>query len=179
MQPLDNIRAQLFGGTLTAAQETSIQAILNECAAQGVTDPRQVAYILATAYHECYNPKHPETRLTPIKEFGGEAYLKGKKYYPYYGRGFSQLTWSTNYEKEGKRLTLDLLNVPDLMLNIDTAANSHVWCMSHGTYTGKALKDYINAAKCDFFNARRIVNGTDKAEVIAGYAQSFLTALSG
>lgn len=160
--------------TLTQLQVDSIDAILNEIESQGINDNRQAAYIFATAYHECYDPKHPETRLTPIKEFGGDKYLKGKKYYPYFGRGFSQLTWPDNYKKEAKRLGIDLVNNPDLMLDIPTAANSHVYCMAHGVYTGKKLSDYINAAKCDFKNARRIVNGTDKADVIAGYAQNFL-----
>jgi hypothetical protein len=49
--------------------------------------------------------------------------------------------------------------------------------MAHGIYTGKKLSDYINADKCDFLNARRIVNGTDKAELIMGYAQRFFAEL--
>ena len=162
---------------MTQGQVDSIDAILSECEKQGIDDVRQIAYILATPYHECYNPKKPETRITPIKEYGGEAYLKSKKYYPYFGRGFSGLTWLDNYKKEGKRLNLDLVNNPDLILDIPIAANSHVYCMSNGSYTGKKLSDYINDKKCDFLNARRIINGTDKAEQIAGYAQKFLTCL--
>lgn len=174
---LDNINARIFADKLTEVQKTSIQAIIDQCTAQGITDQRQIAYILATAYHECFNPRHPETRMTPITEFGGEVYLKGKKYYPYYGRGFSQLTWEDNYKKEGLRMGLDLIGSPVLMLQIPTAANSHVYCMVHGSYTGRKLSDYINEVKCDFVNARRIVNGTDKADVIAGYAQKFLAAI--
>lgn len=164
--------------TLTNDQVKSIDSILFECEKQGINDLRQVAYILATAYHECYNPKHPETRLTPMKEFGGETYLKSKKYYPYVGAGFSQLTWDYNYKKEATRLGIDLVNHPELILDIPIAANSHVYCMAHGTYTGKKLSDYINDLKCDFLNARRIVNGKDKAELIAGYAQKFLSCLT-
>lgn len=163
--------------TLTQRQVDSLDNILFECEKQGIEDMRQVAYILATAYHECYNPKKPETRLTPITEFGGQDYLKSKKYYPYYGRGFSQLTWDYNYKKEGTRLGINLTDNPDLMLDIPTAANSHVYCMAHGTYTGKKLSDYINEQKCDFLNARRIVNGKDKADLIMSYAQKFLTCL--
>ncbi len=163
--------------TLTQLQVDSIDAILNECELQGVDDIRQVAYILATPYHECYNPKKPETRLTPITEYGSKAYLEGKKYYPYIGRGFSGLTWEDNYRKEGKRLNLDLVNSPDLILDIPVAANSHVWCLTHGTYTGKKISDYINDKKCDFVNSRRVINGKDKAEEIAAIAQKFLTCL--
>lgn len=172
------IRANGLFKSLTQTQVDSIDAILNECEKQGVTDVRQIGYILATPYHECYNPKHPETRLTPIKEFGGEKYLKSKKYYPYFARGFSGLTWDYNFKKEGKRLNIDLLNNPDLILDIPIAANSHVYCMVHGSYTGKKLSDYINDKKCDLVNSRRIINGTDKAELIASYAEKFITSLS-
>lgn len=158
---------------LTQLQVDSMNAILKECEDQGVKDLRQVAYILATAYHECYNPKHPETRLTPITEFGGEDYLMKKPYYPYYGRGFSQLTWLDNYKKEAKRLGLDLINHPEYMLSIPTAANSHVYCMTKGKYTGKRLSDYINDTKCNYFHSRKVVNGLDKAALIMGYAQKF------
>lgn len=171
----EQIKAVGLFKVLSQAQVDSIEAILNECELQGITDVRQMAYIFATAYHECYNPKQPSTRMAPITEFGGDKYLKGKKYYPYIGRGLSGLTWKDNYAKEGKRLGIDLVNNPELILDIPTAANSHVYCMSHGTYTGKKLSDYINADKCDFINSRRIINGTDKAELIMSYAQKFLS----
>ncbi len=162
---------------MTQKQVDSIAAILDECDKQLVTDIRQIAYVLATPYHECYNPKHPETRLTPITEFGSDKYLHSKKYYPYIGRGFSGLTWEANYRKEAKRTGVDLLTHPEKILEIPLAANSHVYCMVNGSYTGKELSDYINTEKCDFINARRIINGTDKAELIMSYAQKFLTAL--
>ncbi len=178
MTPLQAISADLFAGNMTDLQTASVEAILKECQIQGVTDKRQISYILATAYHECHNPKHPELRLTPMKEFGGEAYLRSKRYYPYYGRGFSQLTWDYNYKKEAKRMGLDLINNPDLMLDLNTAANSHVYCMRMGTYTGKKLSDYITPSKLDFVNARRIINGIDKAAQIAGYASRFAKSLT-
>jgi len=162
---------------LNQIQVDSIDAIINECDKQGLT-LKQAAYCFATAYHEAYNPRQPENRMTPIREFGGEEYLKGKKYYPFVGMGFSQLTWRWNYEKEAKRLGMDLINHPKLILDILTAANSHVFCMAHGTYTGKKLSDYINDKKTDYANARRIVNGVDKKDLIAGYAQKFESCLS-
>lgn len=164
----------LFKG-LTDLQVKSIDTILSECELQGMTDIRQIAYIFATGAWEAYNPKHPETRLTPIEEFGGLTYLKSKSYYPYYGRGYSQITWKDNYAKEAKRLNLDLVNHPELMLEIPTAANSHVYCMAHGVYTGKKLSDYINDQKCDYAGARKIINGTNKKDEIAAIAQKFET----
>jgi len=174
----EKLKANKLFSEFSQLQVDSINAILDECDELWVTDPRQIAYIFATAYHECFQPSKPWTRMTPMPEFGGEDYLKSKKYYPYYGRGFSQLTWLANYQKEAKRLVIDLVNKPELMLVIETAANSHVYCMQKGTYTGKKLSDYINADKCDFINARRIINGTDKAIQIAGYADKFLNSFS-
>ena len=159
-------------------QVDTIDAILDECESLGVTDNRQIAYIFATAYHECFRPSRPWTRMTPMPEFGDEHYLQSKKYFPYFGRGLSQITWKSNYVKEAKRLNIDLVNKPELMLVVDTAANSHVYCMKNGTYTGKKLSDYINGSKCDFVNARRIINGTDKAIDIERYANKFLNSLT-
>jgi len=172
-----SIRDKGLFKTLTDTQVKSIDSILFECEKQGVNDVRQIAYVLATAYWECHNPRKPELRMTPMREFGGEAYLKSKKYYPHVGMGFSQLTHLVNYQKESKRLGIDLVNHPELILEIPTAANSHVYCMVHGIYTGKKLSDYINANKCDFEGSRRIVNGVDKKAEIAAIAQKFLTCL--
>lgn len=171
------IRTKGLFQQLTTLQVQTIDTIFSECELQGITDIRQIAYIFATAAWEAYNPKHPESRLTPIKEFGGQQYLESKPYYPYFGRGLSQITWKANYEKEGKRLGIDLINNPDLMLDIPTACNSHVYCMAHGVYTGKKLSDYINDQKCDYVNSRRIINGTNKANDIAAIAQKFESCL--
>lgn len=46
--------------------------------------------------------------------------------------------------------------------------------MEAGRFTGKKLSDYLPG---DYVNARRIINGTDKAEQIAGYARQFEAAL--
>jgi putative chitinase len=45
-------RAALFEGKLAQDQVDSLEAILTKCQAEGVHDLRQVAYVLATAYHE-------------------------------------------------------------------------------------------------------------------------------
>lgn len=137
----------------------------------------QLAYLLATAYHECHKPAQLELRMTPMKEFGGEKYLKSKAYYPYYGRGFVQLTWKSNYDKAGKRLGIDLLSDPDLALNPLYAADIMVYGMKHGSFTGKKLSDYINEREVDFLQARRIINGMDKSKLIADYACFFRDCL--
>mgnify|MGYP000863126929 FL=1 len=50
--------------------------------------------------------------------------------------------------------------------------------MYEGLFTGKKLSDYINIISEDYFNARKIVNGLDRADIIAGFAQSILTNLN-
>jgi len=49
--------------------------------------------------------------------------------------------------------------------------------MIKGMFTGRKLADYISAERHDFVNARRIINGTDRASLVAGYAEAFLFAL--
>lgn len=170
-------RHSLFANGYTELQITSIELLVAEGFRQQLVMKEQLAYLLATAYHECHNPAYPKQRLTPMKEFGGERYLKSKPYYPYYGRGFVQLTWKSNYEQTGMRLGIDLLKKPDLALDPVHAANIIVYGMKHGTFTGKKLSDYINAQKVDFLQARRIINGMDKSKLIADYALRFRDCL--
>jgi hypothetical protein len=49
--------------------------------------------------------------------------------------------------------------------------------MERGLFTGKKLSDYFNDKKTDWRNARRIINGLDKADTIARYAQNFYNCL--
>lgn len=171
------IRSKGLFKDLTQKQVDTIDALFFEAEKQGLTLP-QLAYCFATSYHECYNWNDPSTRMTPMNEVGGDKYLKGKKYYPYFGRGLSHITWPENYKKEAKRLGIDLVKNPELMNDIYTASNSHIYCMKNGTYTGKKLSDYINENKTDFINARRIINGLDRAADIALYADKFLGCLT-
>ena len=161
----------------TRQQVDTISAQIDECNKQGIVLPAQAAYVLATNYHECYNWNDKRSRMTQLSEMGGDKYLRGKPYYPFYGRGPNHLTWKENYEKEGKRLGLDLVHNPDLMLDIRIGANSAVYCMKNGNYTGRKLSDYINKKKVDFIGARAIINGSDQAKLIAGYADEFLKCI--
>src|SRR5688572_1317960 len=115
----DEIRDSLFG-KMTQGQVNGIEAILNEWDKSGLTDKRWLAYILATAYHET------ATTMQAIREYGfgkGKAYGKPhpKTGHIYAGRGLVQITWYENYLKMGKILGIDLVNNPDLALNIDVA----------------------------------------------------------
>jgi fumarate reductase subunit D len=49
--------------------------------------------------------------------------------------------------------------------------------MRTGMFTGRKLSDFFNDKRTDYKNARRIINGTDEASKIAGYAHEFETIL--
>ena len=130
-----------------------------------------IAYAFATIWHEtAYS-------MQPVEEgyyLGrrAKAFQKTLRYYPYFGRGYVQLTWATNYEKAGRALGLDLKNKPELALKPNTAFKVLTEGLFRGWFGGK-LTAYINAQKKDYVNARRCVNVLDKAGLIAGIATSF------
>jgi hypothetical protein len=65
----------------------------------------------------------------------------------------------------------------NLALVASTSALITVGGMRDGDFTGMKLSDYIKPGSVDYVNARRIVNGTDRAEQIAGYAEKYEEAL--
>ncbi|MEJ5018896.1 hypothetical protein WH297_03980 [Ochrobactrum vermis] len=130
-----------------------------------------MAYVLATAYHETAHT------MKPVNEMGGEKYLRSKKYWPFIGRGYVQITWQSNYERASKELGVDFVKKPELLLKPEYAGPIIIAGMVEGWFTGKKLSDYITLQKSNFKDARRIVNGTDRAELIAGYAKEYDKAL--
>lgn len=142
------------------------QVIIKEASKRGLLR-NQLAYVLATAYHETAHT------MKPVREYGGEKYLKSKKYYPYVGMGYVQLTWDYNYKKAGQKLGVDFMSNPKLLLDPKYATPILIIGMIEGWFTGKKLSDYITLNKSDYVNARRIINGVDKKELIAGYAEQY------
>ncbi|CAM5769745.1 hypothetical protein [Bosea minatitlanensis] len=153
-----------FGGRLSRSQVDGMNKILDEWAWHRLTDDRWLAYILATAFHETAG------KMQPIREMGGEAYLKKKPYYPWVGEGLVQVTWEANHRKFGATKPGQLLTWPIALRAIFDG-------MTKGMFTGKKLSDYFSATVDDPIGARRIVNGTDKAKLIAGYHKNFLDAI--
>jgi len=154
-----------------------IQAILAECDQRGLVLGTQKAYVLATAEWETNGTFQPVIESYWVKN--PDAYNKAHHpdYYPYYGRGLAQLTWERNYLKYGKLLNLDLVGQPDLALRPDVAVFVLVHGLKTGGFTGKKLEEYVNASKTQFLNARRCVNGTDKAAKIATLANAWVGRL--
>lgn len=171
-----SIRTSLFSGKLTISQVKGMLTIINEWEARKLNNICWLAYMLATTFHETART------MQPIEEYGqghGKTYSKldyttGHRYY---GRGFVQLTWKINYEAMGKLLGVDLVHHPDLALKTDIATKILFEGMIRGSFTGRKLSDYFYTTRCDWVNARRIINGTDKAQMVAGYAVGFYKAL--
>lgn len=148
----------------------NIANLFETCLQFNVTDLKEVAYILATV--------HWETNRTynPIEEYGkGRGHDYGVPYKGtgkvYYGRGFVQLTWYNNYARFTQILSrlgynVDLINYPEQACNADIAAKIIVAGMRDGNFTGHRLDDYFNPLKADWFNARQIINKTDRAVII-------------
>lgn len=182
MKPFfDSIRASLFGGSMSQNQVSGVNVLLS--ATEGLPLKHR-AYILATAHHET-GPSSSDLHWTPRREIWGPSAAQsryelradlgntevgdGRRYM---GRGYVQITGRTNYRKASNLVGKDLVAVPDLALDPAIAARIIVHGMVNGWFTGKKLSDYDN-----YVNMRRIVNGTDKAELIAGYAEKFEAAL--
>lgn len=156
----------------------TIEAIMAECHAQGIGLPAQIAYVLATVQWETDQTFRPVTEayyLGPVKQ---KAYLSKLAYRPYYGRGYVQLTWKNNYQYYGNLLHIDLVGTPDLALDPKTALFVLVHGFKTGSFTGRKIGDYINDHSVDFLNARRCINGTDRAADIAALAKAHLERLT-
>ena len=166
-------------GSLSQAQVDGFNAVMAATKGWPVS---WIAYGLATTWHETART------MQPIKEHGGEAYFT-RMYDPmgarphvaarlgnihpgdgarYAGRGYVQLTGRTNYARYG------IDGSPDDAMKPDVAGRILRDGMENGRFTGKKLSDYLPG---DYVNARRIINGTDKAETIAGHARAFEAAL--
>lgn len=144
----------------------------------------EVAYMLATVKHETADT------FEPIDENGGAAYFN-RRYGPqtkvgqrlgnteagdgalFHGRGYVQLTGRGNYFLLGTELGANLTGHPEHVKDPTIAYEVMSLGMREGLFTGKKLGDYVNAHKRDFKNARRVINGLDKADHIAALAEDF------
>jgi putative chitinase len=184
------VRSSLFGGKLTEGQVQGLDALLT--AAPADMPLEHLAYCLATAFHETART------MQPIKEMGGTAYFKrmydiqgdrptkarelgnltlgdGARFA---GRGYVQLTGKANYARASKEVGFDLVATPDLAMQAGIASVIMYSGMKAGWFTGKKLSDYFKPGLSDAYNARRIINGLDKAGDIAEYHRKFLAALN-
>lgn len=120
----------------------------------------------------------------------------------YAGQGYVQLTGEDNYEraeiavrreypevianwekKTGKKFDLTVGDQPNDFADPNNAQDPQIayvimsFGMRTGMFTGKKLSNYFNS-KQDWFNARRIINGIDHAQLIANSGKRFEQVLS-
>jgi putative chitinase len=195
----------VFGGRLNQAQVEGCQAILQVAA--GRLPLSWCAAVLGTAYHETghtmqpvrekgsgdgadadpwddylekYDTGHLAAALGNTPEADGDGIR-------WAGRGQVQLTGERNYRRANERLRQlgllpadeSLVDNPDLAMRTDVSAAILVIGCLEGWFTGKSLRHYLQspATREQFVNSRRVVNGTDRAELIAGYCMAFQSAL--
>lgn len=187
------VRTSIFH-RFTQSQVDGINYILDTWEASKFDDTRWLAYMLATAYVETAHT------MQPIHEYGGTAYFRrrydiegenpslarrlgnttpgdGAKYA---GRGYVQLTGKANYAKMARLTGLDLVRSPDWAMRPQVAAKIMLAGMTGkpaDTFSGVNLQRYFNDDNEDWIGARHIINGTDHANVIAGFAMLFYYAL--
>ena len=182
-------------GSLSQDAVDNINLIVETCEKYNLSYP-QSAYVLATVAWETART------FKPIEEYGkgknrkygtwytnsngvkygiagsgGSTYLYSDYPYLYYGRGFVQLTHWVNYKFAGEQLGIDLINNPDLALQPKYATEILVKGSVNGWFTSKKLSDYINDKSKNYYQARRVINSLDKAQLIASYAVVFEKAL--
>lgn len=144
---------------------------------KSISDVRQVAYILATLRWETANSYRPTTTRGWEHDFA-ERYGGSR----YRGRGYVPLVGEENYRRMNQALGLagtpqDLLQHPENAVNPQIAFRTLTYGMLNGSFTGRKLGDYVSSEKADYVNARRVVNGLDRAEQIAADAREFETLL--
>jgi putative chitinase len=166
----DQVNLRLFDAKLPSKTKEALGQILDYWEANHAKeDDRWLAYALGTAHHET------DRTFGPIREYGRG---KGKKYYPYYGRGLVQLTWDYNYKNMSPVVGIDLVKYPDRALELKNAIPIMFVGMSKGIFTGKNFADYFNKTTENWVQARRIINGLDKANLIATHAKKYYSAIS-
>ena len=192
----DRVRLSLFAGKPLPGRVTGMTALLDAWeACQTAQDMRWLAYALATVYHETgfsmqpvteqggtvyltymYDPQSPNPKRAALAKANGNIHPgDGIRYC---GRGYVQLTWAINYRRIGDLIGIDLLAHPERALEPEIAAVILYEGMIGGWFSGVGLARYFNAKTTDWKNARRIINGLDCADKIAGYAKAFYAALT-
>lgn len=200
-----HVRATLGRGRLSVGQVDGLSRLLDAFGARrDLFDPRQQAYVLATAWHETGGQMQPVTENLnysargllatfphrfcedEVTNFAGQPEKIANRVYAgrmgngdeasgdgwrFRGRGLVQITGRRNYRCFGIERT------PDRALDPAAATRILLNGMVSGAFSGARLCDYFRPGREDWERARAIVNGTDKAALVAGYGRVFCEAL--
>lgn len=200
-----SIKPALFRGNLSAEQVSGMEGLLDAFVLVGDRQADTLAYGLATAYHETGARMVPVREGFARTDAGARASVArlarkrgprsavarysqpaGPHGHVYYGRGHVQLTWLENYAGSSADAGVDLVKTPDAMLDSRTSGRVLFKGLLDGRWNGRGigLRAYANADGVagldhgDALEARRTVNGVDRAELIAGYFRQFMTAIT-
>jgi hypothetical protein len=193
----DYARLNLFDGKMSQSQADGISKILDAWEPQlSGMDDRWLAYMLGTVHHETGRTMQPVRETFAKTDEGAIKILdkawKAKKLTwvlkPYWridengkswlGRGLVQLTHKANYVNMGKLIGIDLVSRPDVAMQPETAVKIMTHGMMQGAFTGRKLGDFFNQARADWRNARSIINGVERADLVASYAKKYYAAIS-
>lgn len=111
-----------------------------------------------------------------------QAYLENDgSEHAYFGRGYVQLTWWSNYAMAGANMDrgLEFLLDPDQVMDPENAYAIMSFSMrtGKGFANGHKLSSYFAGAHTNYIGARAMVNGSDCNVQIARIAQLFETVL--
>ena len=194
----DAVRGTLYGGRLARGQVGGMVALLDRFERGDETaDRRFLAYMLATAHHETGGRMQPVRETFAASDAAAIAHLdrafsEGRLPQvsaPYWrrdadgkswlGRGLVQITHRRNYERLSALTGVDLVARPGRAMELAVSVEILFAGMLQGAFTGRRLADHFSGSGSDWVGARRIVNGLDRAERVAGYGRAFLAALGG
>jgi len=187
----DQTKITLFGGKFNTRQVNGLTTILDEWEANySKNDDRWLAYMLGTTHHETGRTMQPieewgkgknlpySSRLKMTKDRNGKRIPYFDTSELFYGRGFVQLTWYENYDKAGKKLGKDFLHNAAGVMETTHATKIMFYGMTEGWFTGLKLSHYFNPTTEDWKNARRIINGLDKWDLVKDHALKYYSAIS-
>jgi putative chitinase len=174
------VRTKVFDSDLTTQQFSGLQTLVAAVPARWPLS--WAADFLGQVTWETNHTMQPVREAYWLSEAWRKANLR---YWPYYGRGYVQLTWQTNYDFYGQFLKIGLVETPDLALESSAAAAIAVHGMETGRFTGKKLADFLppdgsvpqTGGESAFYWCREIVNGLDHAAAIASIAENYHAAL--
>ena len=192
----------MFRGGLSPSQVAGFERLLDTWLKHyaGSGSLEELAYNLATSFHETAATMQPITERGPRSYF--HKYEPGTRIgkvlgntktgdgYRFRGAGDVQNTGRANAEKATKRLNemfglnLDLVADPDQRLDPFVSAHSLFLGNREGWWTRRGMGKYIDGIDeeddedfREYVKARAVVNGSDRAHKIAGYAIKFEHAL--
>jgi hypothetical protein len=193
----NHARLHLFDGKLSAPQVSGLTGILDKWEAQSPqADDRWLAYMLGTVHHETGRTMQPvrETfassdasaisrlnkafqagKLTWVKKPYWQLDAQGKSWL---GRGYVQLTHKSNYQKLATAIGIDLTTDPTVAMQPAVALEIMFTGMRQGLFTEISLADRFSPTKEQWRNARQIINGLERADLVASYAKQYYAGIS-